>query len=243
MNKISLIAGIFICSQSTMAATVGDALIVNAEINSACVLNVGNIHFASLNAPLISYTGYGALNVRCTKNLQYSISLSYGGMYGQGSITKTYYAKEVEDSDISNSYVLTYSSKEIGSIQCLKNGNVSFSSIDLASEFGYSKLGETADINNVCNSGVIPSNFEKRFIPYDYGVMIGMDKGDRLAYAISLPNDSSIVWNNGIGVYNGVGNGQNQSIPLNTKIIPEKSSSKFLAKDFYMDTITVYISY
>lgn len=98
--------------------------------------------------------------------------------------------------------------------------------------------GNTGRVNQV--------NFSKLFgdaIKTSQGLMIGTFKGDRLAYQVTLPGDSSKPWIAGLNSYQSIGVGTKQTIEVNAKIVPESSSSSYIAADTYLDAITATVSY
>lgn len=103
------------------------------------------------------------------------------------------------------------------------------------------------DKNGLCDTGRLnQSNFVKLFgggSPSDKGLMIGTFKGDKLAYQITLPGDSSKPWIAGVNSYTSTGVGSNQVIDMNAKIVPSASSSSYIAADTYLDTVIATVSY
>lgn len=105
------------------------------------------------------------------------------------------------------------------------------------------------DINGVCDTSTARlnmTNFTKLFggaTVADKGVMTGTFKGDKLAYQITLPSDSTKPWIAGVNSYNATGVGNNQVIEMNAKIVPSASSSSYIAQDTYVDTVTATVSY
>lgn len=73
--------------------------------------------------------------------------------------------------------------------------------------------------------------------------MTGIVKKDQVGYAITIPNNSTKIWNKGVNSYTSKGIGVKQVIPLNAKIVTDKSTSKYLAQDSYLDTVTVNLNY
>lgn len=107
----------------------------------------------------------------------------------------------------------------------------------------------TPDTYGVCDTSTARlnmTNFTKLFggaTKADKGVMTGTFKGDKLAYQITLPTDSTKPWIAGVNSYNATGVGSNQVIEMNAKIVPSASSSSYIAQDTYLDTVTATVSY
>lgn len=114
-----------------------------------------------------------------------------------------------------------------------------------------SKIASTyvVDKHGLCDPATFRlnmTNFTKLFgsgTVADKGIMTGNFKGDKLAYQIALPNDSTKPWIAGVNSYNATGVGSNQVIEMNAKIVPGASSSSYIAQDTYIDTVTATVSY
>lgn len=73
--------------------------------------------------------------------------------------------------------------------------------------------------------------------------LMGATKGDVLGYKITLPNDSTKIWIKGMNEYSAKGTGSLQKFTVNAQILPEDSSSKYVAEDIYVYTLTAEVSY
>ena len=78
---------------------------------------------------------------------------------------------------------------------------------------------------------------------YAYGKMIGVAKGDNVAYSIAVPGNSSQVWNSGENSYSTTGTGANQIIPLNAQLVPSQTTNSYPTPDIYMDTVTATVNF
>lgn len=102
------------------------------------------------------------------------------------------------------------------------------------------------DSSGFCSGGRInKSVFVSKFgnVNLEIGLMKGAVKGDRLAYKITLPSDSSKVWSKGVNAYNATGTGVEQNVIINSIILPASSSSLYVSQDVYLDNVTAEISY
>lgn len=218
----------------------------NAEVENSCVVTSAEINFGVISAPLSQQGSSGAMSVICTKGTPYSIDLSYGGVYGQGThhadtVTSSYNKSEANG----YSYKLTsHRDGDIGIVYCQNNKQVSFANISTAQKFGYNTTAMVDDVNNFCSVGASPpSVISIGSMPYEFGMMQGSVRGDGLAYQITIPGDINKVWNSGKNAYTSVGTGQIQDIEVNAKIVPGSSSSTHVAQDGYNDTVTARIDY
>lgn len=260
MKKIIIsILGLSILGLANASEQTGE-LKSSAMIESTCLISTDSINFGVVATPLMQQTANSEMNILCNNSTPYTIDLSYGGIYGQGSSDSgylmTYMGSYVTLGGNNNAYIVYTSDyqREIGSFHCIYNGvnagKTYFSNISIANLYNSNVSGITT--SNACSNNV-PTGWTGNYNAstwqsvsgggYTYGIMGGASKGDKLAYAISVPGDNNKVWNAGANSYKGTGSGLNQVIPLNAKIVPDKSGSKYPAPDMYSDTVTAVISY
>lgn len=79
--------------------------------------------------------------------------------------------------------------------------------------------------------------------PAEFGYMSGVQKANKLAYKVKLPNDSTKTWTKDLNSYNAKGIGAEQTINVNAQIVPDKSTSKYVAADIYLNNIIAEIIY
>lgn len=231
----------------------------SATIENHCQIAVEDISFGILVSPLMAQTKTGNMNVLCNKNTAYSINLTYGGIYGTPTAPSDYYLKYISTNTtyLHQSYDVNKFGLNIGIMYCYTNGDVYFSSKEIAGAFGYTNALTQADTRGACVtngtlSGTKPSGWVGAYNAsgvqavagksYDYGMMTGLTKGDSVAYSIELPSDTSKSWNIS-NFYNSSGSGSNQTIPVKVKIVPDRSSKIYPAQDNYLDTLTATINY
>lgn len=244
-------------SASASANELTDNLTTTAKIENFCSISANDLNFGVVNLPLTAQSANSTMNVLCNNNTSYTIDLAYGGIYGQGAtgngnIYTSYPSAGGETTDF-KIFLIYENGVNIGALSCgkstggLKNTVYFFANQPVASLYGAKTTGSyIPDVYSACNNGYINSQTLTNLagVPaYSYGVMNGAAKSDKLAYSISLPNDSSKVWNAGNHSYTSKGIGSNQEIAINASLIPDKSSSKYIAQDTYLDTITATISY
>lgn len=247
------------------ASEQGGELKSTATMNATCSISTDSINFGVVATPLMIQTANNEINVLCNNNLPYTIDLTYGGIYGQGSSGSGYNIAHSYEFLYENQYTIYNNTGVVqGTITCgfggVYQGKVHFSNATIASLYGSTwSSGVSPDVNGACTSnntraGTYPKGWTGSYnskekqsiggkIGYDYGVMTGISKGDALAYSIAVPDDSNKVWNAGVNSYKATATGEIQTIPMNAKIVPDKSASKYPAPDMYLDTITAIISY
>lgn len=253
----SLLGGILTLSNTWAGENQGDFQ-ATAKMEKYCSIVADGLTFGIVQSPLVAQQSSSQLAVFCNKNTAYSINLSYGGVYGQGGENSAVYStvqkSSVSDNGVRSSVYKLYKdgiavSSSAGDFECDgRGGNLALYVTTQAARqaFNLSYTGWQADTIGVCKNGVVnPTGIAKLggAPAYDYGVMKGLFKGNSLAYKITVPTDSSKVWNQGKNTVAGTGNGEIQYIPLNGQIVPAQSSSLYVAQDSYLDTVTATITY
>lgn len=192
-----------------------------ATLAATCTIDAQNIAFGALLTPLSAQSSTSHINILCNKNAAYTIGLAYGGIYGQGTgIVKLPYSNMAYST--SNGYTFQ---------TCYYSATIDGSTYTTSEFFIYNGY-------NRCSTSVSYGT-----PAYDYGRMVGVAKGDFIGYFISIPGDSSKVWNTGNNSYSGTGTGVTQTLPLNAKIIPNQSGSNYPTPDLYTDTVTATINF
>ena len=268
MKKKILITTIFIgslFSGYSFAQSSSDSLQTTAKLIPTCTMSAENVNFGVILSPLTAQSSNSKMNVLCNNNATFKIDLAYGGIYGAGSSVNQNYLLSFSSSYATYNLYSIYdkSNNYLGGIACgfsgAQSGQVLLSTSALAQVYGYSSTSWIADTKKVCSSdgtktGTSPAGWDgnynvsgKQFMKqgtgYSYGIMTGAVNNNSVAYSISLPNDSTKVWNNGNNSYSSTGTGVTQNIAINAKIVPGNSSSLFPAQDFYLDTVTAVIAF
>lgn len=228
-----------------------------ATLSATCSISAQSVNFGSLILPLTSQSANSQINLLCTNKSPYTIELSYGGIYGSGSIasgyTMGYYAGGNGNVNIYNIY--NTDSSKMGTLACYSNGTIQVLGAGVPTIFGYPAAGNYTDTNGTCNtSSMTPKDWVGAYntpgtqsissgLSYDYGMITGAAKGNQLAYSIAVPYSPTKVWNKGVNSYTSAGTGVLDSIPLKATLIPSKSSSSYPAPDMYSDTVTATINY
>ena len=221
--------GLLFSSMLSQAEVSSSNLSTTAKIANTCNIVAQNLNFGVLVTPLTTQSSNSELTVLCNNEAAYTIGLAYGGIYGQGT-GETYYWKvtsEITSNGQPASIVQQFNSKNVAT------GKGELITSAYLNSYFYNNYG-CSFINDKC-SYIDPS--------YDYGKMIGGVKRDTVAYSISVPGDTSKVWNAGKNSYQSIGTGQLQTIPLNAKIVPNQSGHPFPSADMYTDTVVATISF
>lgn len=247
----------------------------SAEIENFCSVEVDNVNFGQVTAPLSAQGSKSEMRVLCSKNAPYSVNLLYGvngGTVSSGASADQeykfhaamqsnylgsysgYYSTFFEIAKVEDSFVNNY--RELVDFEC---STKDINQVRLISEKSLSLFGKGGqpagwyNMPGVCSSNsmyeyprINAANLNSTFASFavkEFGTMIGAIRGDSLAYKITLPGDNTKVWSSGINEYQAVGDGESQKIDINAQIVPNKSSSQYLAQDSYIDTVTAVISY
>ena len=230
MKKLLLSVILTSVSLSSFAANTTTTNKSTATLSATCSISASTVSFGNMMLPLVSQSSSGNMSVLCNKGAPYTIDLAYGGIYGKGSAGSNYY---VEIIGTSGSYCVGY-----GKAFYYYDVNGTYLSKTCQGLMSnYSSLTDaTVDGQARKYTGSVPGT------SYDYGVLSGV-RGDSIAYSISLPNDSSKVWNAGNNSYSDTGIGNTQNLPIRAVIIPSKSSSYNPTPDIYTDTVTATVNF
>lgn len=229
-----------------------------ATIDKICSISAESINFGILSTPINTQGSTSDIKVFCNKSTAYTINLSYGGVYGQGATNVATYSVTQTSSTSdwgvrSTVYKLYKNSVGVSSsssdFTCDgRGGNLALyvSNTQTKTALGVNSTGWQADSTGICNNGSINTAGLAKLNSapaYDYGIMTGTMRGGQVAYKITIPGDSSKVWNQGKNSYSNSGTGEEQSFPMNAQIVPANTPIKYPAQDNYSDTIRATISY
>lgn len=203
-----------------------------ATLSSNCTISAQNLNFGNLVLPLSAQSASTSMSVLCSKNHAYTIGLAYGGVYGQGSANGNYWTI----SGSAGSYNIYYYS----------NGNFVTGILNrtCAQVLSWSQ-GAVGSTNDVAQTGWSCGQTGTFAVnaAYGYGKMIGVAKGDTVAYSIQVPNQPSQIWNAGESSYSATGTGDTQTIPVVGTIVPSQSGSTYPTPDMYLDTVTATVNF
>lgn len=242
---------------ASFASSSNNNLETTAKIVTSCTINVENVNFGILPAPLVAQSANSQMHVLCNNNASYKVDLAYGGIYGQGAAPSGYSFKYYGSGNLY--YLVTPTNTNLGYINCSTDGKIAYSNLAVANYFGSNNVSVwVPDSKHTCTTngtiaGTYPTGWTGAYnatgtqpiagSAYAYGIMSGSINKNSVAYSISIPNDSSKVWNAGNNSYSATGTGLLQNISVNAKIVPDKSSSLFPAQDFYLDTVSAVITF
>lgn len=187
----------------------------SATLAAVCTISAQAVNFGQIALPVGAQSATSNMNVTCTKNSSYTISLAYGGVYGQGGQ--------------SANLTLTSGSKVAGGSACNYGGTVN-GTYQTVYYYNY-------------GSPYCPSTYSYSSTPYGYGKMSGAANGDSIAYSIQVPGNSSEIWNSGNYSYTATGTGSNQTIPVVVTLVPSQTANQYPSADNYLDTVTATINY
>lgn len=227
----------------------------SAKIESFCQIQAIDVNFGVVNLPLTAQSANSELRVVCSNNTLYNIDLTYGNNTGGTNTTILTVQFNPNSSnytkwDIIENGVVLNSLLCFGSTAGFAYNNANNEKLrhayGLDSGYKFGTVYTDAQYPFLCSKGTLSpthiSHLESRTAK-DFGSMTGAMKKDSLAYRITLPKDSTKTWSKGLNSHKGTGVGVEQKIAVNAKIVPEKSSSNYVAQDTYLDTVTATISY
>lgn len=239
-----------------------------AKIENTCIISADNVNFGQVYAPLTTQGSQSQMRVLCSKDASYTIDLNYAST-GSANPTAPSSPSSTEGFVFEgDTYTLKKTTGQIGllkngveirpgsyhfvcytdsRIYVSRNGTGGDTAGKIFTAMGYNLTvsGNPVDSQGICTGTSVSTKFINKFynLAVNYGVMNGSMRGDKLAYKITLPGDLNKVWNNGINSYVAKGTGVEQNIDINAQIVPDQSSSRYIAQDMYTDTITAVISY
>lgn len=229
LNSV-LVLSLGIANQRTYGGTSSASTQATATLSSSCTITAQNLSFGNLTLPLSAQTASANMNVLCSKNHAYTIGLAYGGVYGQGT-GYDYYIQTGYTYVNENNQYYTYNEYTPGGtlITTINIQNSIYSNDGVPS--GATQVSSTKWVSNTGSAA------------YNYGKMIGVSKGDSVAYSIQVPGQPGEIWNAGNSSYSATGNGTNQTIPVVGTLVPAQSGSNYPTPDSYIDTVTATVSF
>ena len=222
--KLRIIALIVSCMaiQSAMADVTGSTK-ATATLSSSCQISAQNVNFGNLDlmAAQSGMTVTGNMNILCTLNSTYKITLAFGGIYGQVNPNGGDYW-----TTSSTIYYYHYSSTGQFLGQSTSQPNSSVYTFQPTRQ----PDGNFIFTNNTAAS-------------YSYGELVGAAHGDTIGYKITVPGNDNTVWNGTSAAYTGTGTGAAQSLPIKTTVQTGSHGSLYPTPDIYMDTVTATINF
>lgn len=216
-----------------------------ATLAATCTISAQNLSFGNLVLPLSAQSASTSMNVLCNNKASYTVGLAYGGIYGQGNSPQT---EEIGyfGAGTAGQYDVFAYNEQTGAVTSL-GSNVSISTVNSLVSGATKATSSTYEpMPGICNTYSQCTAFYTKQVPgtaFGYGVMTGVASGDKVAYSIQVPGNSSEVWNAGESSYSATGTGISQSIPVVGKLVPAQSSGNYPTPDMYMDTVTASVSF
>lgn len=263
---MKIIIGLLMSIGFASFANAGDAsgeIKASATMITTCSISANNVNFGVVSSPLTMQSSKSDMVVKCSNAAAYTIDLAYGN-YVVDTMLDGYTIEYNFTNDFHSTHSIKDSSnKQYATLHCGYSakyiGKVHIIGPAFAKIYGYTHAVWQIDSQKICSTdgtieGTKPTGWVgayndrgKQSINMakssEFGVMSGALKGDKLAYKITVPGDITKVWNAGNNSYTATGTGVEQVIDMNAQIVPDKSSSKYVAQDVYSDTVTAIISY
>jgi spore coat protein U-like protein len=192
-----------------------------ATLAATCTISAQNVNFGAISLPVGAQSASSQMSVQCSNKAPYTISLAYGGIYGQGVGSGTF----TQTGGPSQNYLIPSSG---GMYYCTYTGTVN---------------GQSYTIGDHVLNGCPATRVEQVGTAYSYGKIVGTISGDSIGYSIQVPNNPGTVWNNGVNNYSSTGTGSTQNIPIVATLIPSQTTNQYPTADNYTDIITATINY
>jgi spore coat protein U-like protein len=242
MKIIRIIFGLIACvsfGNLAQAGTNSTSEQTTATLSATCTISAQNLNFGALALPISAQSATSSMSVLCSKAHAYTVGLAYGGVYGTGSTNgqKGDYWTYAGDNAYGY-YYYEYSSSGtyVGSVQCYPSGGV-------ATTGGVSNTTCTNGVPTGWTGSPSASGNQTLYVSYTYGMMTGASSGDNVAYQITVPGNSSQIWNAGENTYSSTGTGSAQSIPINGLLVPAQTTNNYPTPDSYLDTVTATVTF
>lgn len=230
--RIILMAIPLVSASTAFAETRSSSTKASASLVASCNITATNVNLGMIVLPLTNQAASsGKINVLCNNKATYKIDLAYGGVYGTGTSdpNQVLVSKNNGQAVMYNVTTSTYGSNTFsvcGYAGCIPTG--------------YKDSGVTT----ACLlTGGLCAVYDTGSTFYNYGVLNGASKGDKIGYYIGLPNDNSKVWNTGNYSYSGTGTGITEELNFKVNVVINKSSSLYPAPDIYTDAVTAKVSF
>jgi spore coat protein U-like protein len=217
-------------NHQTYAGVTSASTQTTATLAASCTITAQNLNFGALTLPLSAQTASANMNVLCSKNHAYTVGLAYGGVYGQGTGYDYYIQTGYTYINNNNQYYTYNEYTPGGTLITTFNVQNSIYSNDGAPS-GATQVSTTKWVSNTGTAA------------YAYGKMVGVAKGDSVAYSIQVPGQPGEIWNAGNSSYSATGTGSNQTIPVVGTLVPAQSGSNYPTPDSYMDTVTATVTF
>lgn len=229
---LTLVSASLLSTNGAQAGVSSASTQATATLSSSCTISSQNLNFGNLVLPLSAQSASANMSVLCSKNHAYTIDLAYGGVYGQGQASSNYWTV----SGSGGSYTIEYYGPS-GFIT-----GISGRTCAQIPEWDEAGVGASNTIANTGWTCGATGTFGLT-TAYGYGKMIGVAKGDNIAYSIQVPNQPAQIWNAGESSYSATGTGASQTIPVVGTIVPSQSGSNYPTPDTYLDTVTATINF
>lgn len=239
LSAVALLNVSALCANHALAGSTTASTQATATVSSACTISAQNLSFGNLVLPLSAQNASTSMSVLCSKSHSYTIGLAYGGVYGTGTGDGSYWevvgcstqhVAGITPPSCANYdiwwYEFSAAGTQIGSQQLYWPSSQAPTGVT-----GYSGTSTPLGTKFALGTG------------YGYGKMIGVAKGDSVAYSIQVPGNASLIWNAGESSYTATGTGAAQSIPVVGTIVPSQSGSAYPTPDMYLDTVTTTVSF
>lgn len=214
---LAIFASITLLGQAQAQKLTTNTNKATAKLVASCQIAAQSVSFGNIILPLTTQSANSNLSVLCNKGANYSIEMTYGGIYGKSYPGSTVYrlAGEACAPTITRFNVFDV-------LTGVKKGQ----SCGLPEKF-------------------VTQNWEYYTgepVNFNYGKMVGASKGDNVAYSLEVPGKTGVVWNTS-NKYSATGTGETESIPVKATLVPSQSGSAYPIPDMYLDTVTAQVTF
>lgn len=251
-NKITLTSIFSLLSLSALAQSTTPQshsdIEVTAVVDAGCFLTADNINFGVIMMPLQNQSAQSQINVKCSKNANLILSISYNpSAISQDiytAVADPIYTTRYNFKLYKNGVPISSNSIDMYCHSELKGGSVHFATSQAEIlYFGEDKYNDwVKDTWNICSGVNLNLTTLSNLGAGANGALVGVAKGETIIYTLETPSDSSKVWN-AQNTYSFISNGENQTIPMKANIKSSNNPTYRISPDTYTDSLSVILTY
>lgn len=225
-----------VCAQNSNTSNIE----VSADVNAGCNLTAGDINFGILMMPLTNQSSQSNLNIKCSNNAAYEISIAFGQSSSSGGdITiLPQYKKSVYLGDrvvLSDNIMYECRKTELNKVHFWGAADANKLGINWIDNWNIDTVG-------LCNSDGTANTVTLGNLGYgSSGFLTGISSGENIIYSLEHPTNSN-PWT-GANKYESVGNGEEQVVAMKANIKSADNPKHRMTPDIYQSTLTVSLIY
>lgn len=224
---------------------------VSAKIEPGCFLEADNINFGILQMPLSDQSAQSNIKIKCSKNSNVELTISYLGI-GGGNASNDIYTSSIISNQSDYQYVKIYKnnapiSSSSFDVQCLNyhtyGVTFSYQNAETASLLGLSNsninISQVSSPNNICDNKNFRIDKFNEFLGAGSGILTGLLSNEKINYYVEKPTTNE-PWTSS---YQVLSSGTEQIIPMKTNIKRADNPTYRMTPDTYQSTLSIILTY